>query len=109
MGFILLQNGKPLGHENIKWKFNDKEGVFESRPEKVERNIAFWRNKLGTAAEVVYLNVKEELYDEPTIIEPSASDIDVIDHSIVTEESSVLPDTESVVNTPKRRTRKKAS
>jgi hypothetical protein len=109
MGFILLQNGKQLGHENIKWKFNDKEGVFESRPEKLERNIAFWRNKLGATAEVVYLNVKEETYDEPTIIEPAIEPIDQPNDSVIAEESSLPHDAEAVVDRPKRKPRKKTT
>lgn len=109
MAFILLQNGKPLGHENIKWKFVNRDGIFESRPEKLERNIAFWRNKLGITAEVEYLNVKQENYDEPTIIEPAVESIDIANDSIIAEESSVLPDIESPVDTPKRKSRKKAS
>lgn len=109
MGFILLQNGKQLGHENIQWKFKDRDGIFESRPEKLERNVAFWQNKLGITTEVEYLNVKQEIYDVPTIIEPSSIDIDQSNDSIIAEESSVLPDTASVVNTPKRKSRKKAS
>ena len=109
MGFILLHNGKPLGHSNIKWKFTDKESIFESTPEKLERNIQFWRNKLGTTAEVEYLNVKQEHYDEPTIIEPAIEPIDQSNDSVIAEESSVLPNTESTVDRPKRKSRKKAS
>lgn len=109
MAFILLQNGKPLGHENIKWKFVNRDGIFESRPEKLERNIAFWRNKLGITAEVEYLNVKQENYDEPTIIEPIIEPIDQSNDSIIAEESSLPQDIESPVDTPKRKSRKKAS
>lgn len=109
MGFILLHNGKQLGHENIKWKFADKDSVFESRPEKLERNIAFWRNKLGTTAQVEYLNVKQENYDEPTIIEPAIEPIDQSNDSVIAEESSVSHDVETTVDRPKRKSRKKAS
>lgn len=109
MGFILLQNGKPLGHENIKWKFADRDGIFESRPEKIERNIAFWKNKLGITAEVEYLNVKQEQNDEPTIIEPAIESIDQSNDSIVAEESSLPHDTETVVDSPKRKSRKKTA
>lgn len=107
MAFILLQNGKPLGHENIKWKFVNRDGIFESRPEKLERNIAFWRNKLGITAEVEYLNVKQENYDEPIINEPAIEPIDQSNDSIIAEESSVLPSAESTINTPKRKSRAK--
>lgn len=109
MGFILLQNGKQLGHENIQWKFKDRDGIFESRPEKLERNIVFWQNKLGITTEVEYLNVKQETYDVPTIIEPIVEPVYQSNDSIITEEPALLSDTKSVVNTSKRKSRTKAS
>lgn len=110
MGFVLIQNGKPLGHENIKWKFVGRDGEFVSMPEKIERNIAYWRNKIGTDAEVEYLNVKTEVkHDEPAIIEPIIESIDVIDHSVVDAQPVVPQDTKDTVNPVKRKSRAKTS
>jgi len=110
MGFVLIQNGKPLGHENIKWKFVGRDGEFVSMPEKIERNIAYWRNKIGTDAEVEYLNVKTEVeHDEPIISELAIESVVESNDSIIAEEPSVPQDTKDSVNTPKRKPRKKTS
>lgn len=112
MGFVLIHNGRPLGSDNIKWKFAGRDGEFESTPERLERNIAFWRNKLGIAAEVEYLNVKlenKETYAEPIPAEPAIESISESNDSIVAEESSLPQSVEDSVDTPRKKSRRKAS
>lgn len=108
MGFILIHNGRQLGSENIKWKFAGRDGEFESMPERLERNIAFWRKKIGTTAEVEYLNVKLE--NEETYVESIPADnADIVSDSIVDAQPSVSEVVENSVDTPKRKSRKKTT
>lgn len=110
MGFVLLQNGKPLHSDNIKWKFVGRDGEFSSTPDRLERNIAYWRNKLNTTAEVEYLNVKlEETHDESIIAEPAIEHVTESNDSEPIEESSVSQAPKDSIDTPKRKSRKKTS
>lgn len=110
MGFIVKKLGGGISDNTpIKWKFVGRDGEFQSEPERFERNVAFWRNKLGTKAEVEILNKQIE-EDEPTVSpEPAIESVVESNDSIVVEESMVPQSTEDTVDTPKPKRRKKAS
>ena len=119
MAFKILINGKEAKQTKIEWKFKTLDEVFSSEPERLDRNIAFWRNKykIGPGVEIEILNPGAELevtktitteeYVKPIINESAAEHIDVVDHSIVTEEPVVPQDTTDTVNTTKRKSTKK--
>jgi len=109
MGFIVKKLGGGISDNTpIKWKFAGRDGEFQSEPERFERNVAFWRNKLGTKAEVEILNKQEE--DEPIVSpEPAIESVVESNDSIVIEESVVPQSTEDSIDNPKPKRRKKAS
>ena len=109
-----IVDGKEITDNRIHWKFKGTDLEFRSDEAKLERNIAFWRNKykVGPDVEIEFLNVKKVEEDvkpiiAETAIESSVESIDVIDHSVVTEEPVVPQDIANTTDTPKRKTRKK--
>jgi hypothetical protein len=114
MAFQFFKNGREItAPRTIKWRFAGYEQVFESRPEKLDINVNFWRRKLGVPAEIgiqIYeddFEIKQKDATNISIPTPDTANIPV-DNGAVTE-PSVSQDLEDTVDTPKRRSRKKAS
>lgn len=108
--FEFIKNGQLITDKRIQWKFVSHDEIFRSDETRLERNIAFFRNKLkiGADVEVEFLNVKKvEEHAEPIITDASVEHIIVTDHSVVTEEPVVSQDTKDTVNPVKRKSRKK--
>jgi len=134
MAFQFVPSGNAVKNQPIVWKFESHETVYQSQQERFERNVEFWRHKMGLPASerVVTLNgefqpieytefeeievvepeyiefeeLKEEIKDEqPITNEP----IDIASNSELDAQPSVPQDTEAPVNTPKRKPRKKAT
>lgn len=118
------KNGKPLKQTLVEWKFKGHNATFKSDPERFERNVAFWKGKLGLKdPKVEILNgdieieiketIKVEEYvnniTEPVAAEPAIeSHIEFVDH-----ESDAQPDlselAQDIIDTPKRKPRQKTS
>ena len=118
------KNGKPLKQTLVEWKFEGHKATFKSDPERFERNVAFWQDKLGLKdPKVEILNgdieieiketIKVEEYvnsiSEPVAAEPAIeSPVEFDDH-----ESDAQPDlselAEDIIDTPKPKSRKKTS
>jgi len=122
MAFKFIPSGNKLVKNHpILWKFETRETVYQSEQERFERNVEYWRrqNGLSSTERVVTLNgefqpieytpfeeIKEELDDATTI-----------DYELVSEPVSDLIDPqpsvsecpEDIIDTPKRKSRKKAS
>ena len=114
MAFQFFKNGREItAPRTIKWRFAGYEQVFESRPEKLDINVNFWRRKLAVPAEIgiqIYeddFEIKQKDATNISIPTPDTANIPV-DNGAVTE-PSVSQDLEDTVDTPKRRSRKKAS
>jgi hypothetical protein len=113
MAFQFFKNGREItAPRTIKWRFAGYEQVFESRPEKLDINVNFWRRKLGVPAEIG-IQIAEEGFelkqDDATNIPiptPDTANIPV-DNGTVTE-PSVSQDLEDTVDTPKRKYKRKA-
>jgi len=127
MGFIIINNQK-VNENRIEWRFETMDRVFVSTADKFKRNVEFWKQKynIGAEVQIEILNGAKELYDhlqaekntvdvEHEEIKPETYDTP-IDQSpvessddIVDAESSVSENTEDLIDTPKPRSRKKAS
>jgi hypothetical protein len=118
--FKFFKNGKEITPpQRIKWYFEGREGIFfESKPEKLEINSRFWRNKLGIAEDTKVILLPEDGIDiegtklennEPSTAQPIADHAsDIADDNGVAEQPSVPETTQDSVDTPKRKRRKKA-
>lgn len=114
MAFQFFKNGREItAPRTIKWRFAGYEQVFESRPEKLDINVNFWRRKLGVPAEIgiqIYeddFEIKQKDATNISIPTPDTANIPV-DNGTVTEPS--VPETsENTVDTPKRKTRRQAA
>jgi hypothetical protein len=147
MSFQFIPSGSNIKNSPITWKFESHATVYQSQQERFERNVEFWRHKMGFASteRVVTLNgefqpieytefeevqptcleckdkkedctcpedyiefteLKEEIKDdEPINNEP-------VDSPVISEspaQPSISQDTETIINTPKRKPRKKTS
>jgi hypothetical protein len=114
------KNGKPLKQTLVEWTFEGHKSTFKSEPEKFERNVAFWRNKLSLpTAKVEILNgdieieIKETIKVEEyvnTISEPVDAE-PCIESSISQSDaqSNLFEDLEGDVNTTKPKSRKKTA
>ena len=114
------KNGKPLKQTLVEWTFEGHKSTFKSEPDRFERNVAFWRNKLSLpTAKVEILNgdieieIKETIKVEEyvnTISEPIAA---IDDIEFVDNESDAQPDlshlAEDIIDTPKRKSRTKTA
>lgn len=135
MAFKIINNTK-VDENRIEWKFEGLDPVYVSTAERLKRNIAFWQAKLnvGTDVKIEIVNGVEHLYAhldsekntvdvEATVIEEPKleSRLEENEHIInndpaiessvdePNEQPTVSQDTESPVNTPKRKPRKKTS
>lgn len=135
MAFKIINNTK-VDENRIEWKFEGLDPVYVSTAERLKRNIAFWQAKLNVGADVKIeiVNGVEHLYAhldsekntvdvEATVIEEPKleSRLEENEHIInndpaiessvdePNEQPTVSQDTESPVNTPKRKPRKKTS
>jgi len=104
MAFVIKKTGK-ITTENITWKFSDLNNEFVSTAERLERNIAYWRNKTGNTSEVIYINVKKEEENEPIIPNTDWS-IYVDDCDEPNNESNIQQVIEVTVDNIKRKSRK---
>ena len=129
--FISAVNTK---NSPIVWKFENHPTQYQSEQSRFERNVEFWRNKMGfgSTERVVTLNgefqpieytefedievkepeyfidyteLKEETNDEPIIDKPIDSVID----SEPTTQPDLSQDDEAPIDNPKRKSRKKTS
>lgn len=110
--FKFIVDGKEIMDTRIHWKFKGTDLEFRSEENKLERNIAFWRNKykIGPEVEVELLNVKKQEEDvKPIIAEPAIEHVVESNDSIIAEEPVVSQDSKDSVNTDKPKRRKKAS
>lgn len=110
--FKFIVDGKEIKDNRIHWKFKGTNLEFKSDEAKLERNIQFWRNKykIGPEVEVEFLNVKKQEEDvKPVNAEPAIEHVVESNDSIIAEKPVVSQDTEDHVDTPKRKSRKKAS
>jgi len=118
------KNGKPLKQTLVEWKFEEHATTFKSDPERFERNVEYWKGKLGLKdPKVQVLNgdieieIKETIKVEEyvnNISEPVAAQLDIEspvefnDH-----ESDAQPDlselAEDIIDTAKPKSRKKTS
>ncbi len=126
--FITNENKK---NAQIIWKFESHPTQYQSEQIRFERNVEFWRHKMGFSSteRVVTLNgefqpieytefedievkepeyiqfteLKEETNDEPIIDKPSDSVID----SEPTTQPDLSQDDEAPIDNPKRKSRKK--
>ena len=120
--FKFYKNGKEVQPpRRITWFFKGREdSKFESAPEKLEINANFWRKKLGIATDVEIVFVENDGYsldlptakitqEDDTITRSTTTNTDdhVSDNG-VTPEPSVSEDTETVIDTAKPKSRKKA-
>ena len=135
MAFKIINNTK-VDENRIEWRFEGLDPVYVSTAERLKRNIAFWQTKLnvGTDVKIEIINGVEHLYShleteknivdvEATVIEEPQlkSRLEENEHTIdaepaiesrvdePNEQPTVSQDTESPVNTPKRKSRKKTS
>ena len=113
MAFQFFKNGREItAPRTIKWRFQGYEQVFESRPEKLDINVNFWRRKLAVPAEIgiqIYeddFEIKQKDATNISIPTPDTANIPV-DNGTVTE-PSVSQDLEDTVDTPKRKYKRKA-
>jgi hypothetical protein len=118
------KNGKPLKQTLVEWKFEEHTTTFKSEPEKFERNIAFWKNKLGLKdpkVEILNGNIEIEIKEtikveeyvnnisEPVATEPAIeSPVEFIDRESDAQ-SDLSELAEDIIDTPKRKSRKKTS
>lgn len=119
MAFKILINGKEAKQTKIDWKFKSLDEVFSSEPERLERNVAFWRNKykLGADVEIEILNPGAEIEVKKTITTeeyantniPNVQPVDESDSGESDAQSSVPQNTEDTNNTTKRKSRKKTA
>lgn len=114
--FKFYRNGKEIKNQSIEWKFVSHPTQFSSMPERLERNVSYWRNKLGLKedVEIQILNADAEI-EVPTTINPKEYE-SIINQSdnqssddIVNEEPSVSEDVADTVSAPKRKPAKKTS
>ena len=114
------KNGKELKNAQIQWKLENG-SEFVSEPERFERNVAYWKGKLGLSkdSKVEILNgtieievpqtIKVKDYantiNEPVAAEP-AIESSISESSI---ESDLFEDLEGDIDTPKRKSRKKTA
>ena len=108
--FKFIVNGKDVINTQIHWKFAGTDLEFRSDPARLDKNIQYWRtkHKVGSDVEIEFLNVKKVEEDvTPIIAEPVIESIDVIDHSVVTEEPVVSQDITNNGNPVKRKVTKK--
>jgi len=118
------KNGKPLKQTLVEWKFEEHATTFKSDPERFERNVEYWKGKLGLKdPKVQVLNgdieieIKETIKVEEyvnNISAPVAAQLDIEspvefnDH-----ESDAQPDlselAEDIIDTAKPKSRKKTS
>ena len=122
--FKFFKNGKEIAPpRKIKWYFAEKpDAIFESAPDKLEINQAFWRKKLElpTAKPVIVESPEWQMVTEKitpiqeddcttttatTTLSPDHSDGD----NSTDPESSVSEGAEAPVNTVKPKARKKAA
>jgi hypothetical protein len=114
------KNGKPLKNTQIEWRLENG-STFKSEPERFERNVSFWKQKLGLAkdSKVEILNgnieieIKETIKVEEyvnTISEPVDAE-PCIESSISQPDaqSDLFEDLEGDVNTTKPKSRKKTA
>lgn len=109
--FKFIVDGKDVIDNRIHWKFANTDLEFRSDENKLERNIAFWRNKykIGSEVEVEFLNVKKVEEDvKPIIAEPAIEHVVESNDSIAVEKPVVSQDPKDSVDTPKPKRRKKA-
>jgi hypothetical protein len=114
------KNGKPLKNTQIEWRLENG-STFKSEPERFERNVAYWKSKLGLAkdskVEILNGNIEIEVPQTTkienyanTLTEPVAAE-PAIESSISQpdEQPDLFEDLEGDVNTPKPKSRKKTS
>jgi hypothetical protein len=75
MAFQFVPSGNAVKNQPIVWKFESHETVYQSQQERFERNVEFWRKKMGfTSTErVVTLNGEFqpiEYHDFEEVAEP---------------------------------------
>ena len=114
------KNGKPLKQTLVEWKFEEHATTFKSDPERFERNVEYWKGKLGLKdPKVQVLNgdieieIKETIKVEEyvnTISEPVAAE-PCIESSISQSEPQpdLFEDLEGDVNPDKPKSRKKTA
>lgn len=135
MAFKIINNTK-VDENRIVWKFETLDKEFVSTSDKFKRNIAFWQAKynIGADVKVEILNGVEHLYaqleqdknvidvEHTEVIEEETLKSQIEDGETIiaepaiesrvdepTEQSDLSEATESTVDTPKRKSRKKTS
>jgi hypothetical protein len=123
MAFKILINGKEAKQTKIDWKFKTLDEVYSSEPERLDRNIAFWRNKhkVGADVEIEILNPGAEIEVTKTItseeyananstnMQSTTESIDESNSSESIEEPVVSQDLTDTVNPPVKKPRKKTT
>ena len=113
MAFQFFKNGREItAPRTIKWRFAGYEQVFESRPEKLDINVNFWRRKLAVPAEIG-IQIAEEGFelkqdDATNIPIPTPDTADITQYNRAVIESNLPQASEDTVDPPKRKYKRKA-
>lgn len=125
---------KSASGKQVKWRFENTENIFTSDVERFRRNVQFWMKKLNMAPDTQVellegaqwlqdhmaeekniVDVDHEIVEEPTNLIEETNDTTTDNSNVEPSgdesiaESSVAQTTEDTVDTPKPKSRKKAS
>ena len=122
-----IEQRQPSGKQ-VKWKFETIERIFTSDVEKFKRNVQFWKQKLmvDDTVQVELLEgasfLQNHLAEERNIVDVEHEIVEQNDDELITDSLPEFPncdeldaepglpqDTETPVDTPKRKPRKKAT
>ena len=113
MAFQFIPSGKAVKNSPIQWKFESHATVYQSQQERFERNVEFWRNRMGLSSieRVVTLNgefqpieyTSFEEVEEPKCLECKDKKEDCTcpeDYIEFTELKEEIKDDEPITNEP---------
>jgi hypothetical protein len=113
MAFQFIPSGKAVKNSPITWKFESHDTVYQSEQERFERNVEFWRNRMGLSSieRVVTLNgefqpieyTSFEEVEEPKCLECKDNPEDCTcpeDYIEYTELKEEIKDEQPIINEP---------